>query len=325
MSGGRQIGAEDRRSMAALAADHSWQTSQPLCSQWWWQRRPSHLKRGRRCNIYTSFAAWFCFADSPRVLLTTSVWAGKAGPAELPAFQLCIPWPLAQQGLLLSKLALVQLGTGDVALALGWGASSVLGASDAEYRASLHVQCSLSILWKRRRLVTQLADRVSGGAPGAGAAKTRRPPSTLHTHRALLAHSATSGAPPCSLCSPATPQVPVGRAAVSYEEQATRRKRHAAPTTPPSTLPSTDEADALLDLDRDLFTDDAWQGMQRCWPFLSFSFFLYNARQGMQGYSVALHAPPVAQMIKSGRLWPHVAHRLACLGAQQKMSNKAHS
>ena len=51
--------------------------------------------------------------------------------------------------------------------------------------------------------------------------------------------------------------------AISYEEQTTRRKRHTAPATPPSTLPSTDEADALLDLDHDLFTDDAWQGMQR--------------------------------------------------------------
>ena len=76
-------------------------------------------------------------------------------------------------------------------------------------------------------------------------------------------HSATPAAPACSLRPPAAPQVPVGRVAVSYEEQATRRKRHAAPTTPPSTLPSADEADALLDLDRDLFTDDAWQGMQR--------------------------------------------------------------
>ena len=131
----------------------------------------------------------------------------------------------------------------------------------------MHLQCALSILWQRRWLVIQHAVAVSSGAPGAGAETTRRPPSTLPTHRAswliqphlwpLLAHSR----------SPAAPQVPVGRVAASYEEQATRRKRHAAPAAPPSTLPSADEADALLDLDRDLFTDDAWQGMQRCLPF----------------------------------------------------------
>ena len=57
-------------------------------------------------------------------------------------------------------------------------------------------------------------------------------------------------------------QVPLGQVAVhSYEEQtASRRKRASAPA---STLPSAGEAEALLDLNRDLFTDDAWQGMQR--------------------------------------------------------------
>ncbi|KAK9837070.1 hypothetical protein WJX81_000274 [Elliptochloris bilobata] len=57
-------------------------------------------------------------------------------------------------------------------------------------------------------------------------------------------------------------QVPVGRVAVSYEEQTRNRRQHKRPAAPPSTLPSADEADALLDLDRDLFTEDAWQGMQ---------------------------------------------------------------
>ena len=61
---------------------------------------------------------------------------------------------------------------------------------------------------------------------------------------------------------PVPVQVPLGQVAVhSYEEQTASRRRRAS--APASTLPSAGEAEALLDLDRDLFTDDAWQGMQR--------------------------------------------------------------
>jgi len=57
-------------------------------------------------------------------------------------------------------------------------------------------------------------------------------------------------------------QVPLGQVAVhSYDEQTASRRRRAS--APASTLPSAGEAEALLDLNRDLFTDDAWQGMQR--------------------------------------------------------------
>ena len=79
MSVRRQIGAE-QRSMGALAADHYWQTLQPLCSQRWWQRRPSRLKHGRRC-IYYCCRVVLLFRQTHNTL----VWAAKAGLAGLPA------------------------------------------------------------------------------------------------------------------------------------------------------------------------------------------------------------------------------------------------
>lgn len=71
---------------------------------------------------------------------------------------------------------------------------------------------------------------------------------------------------------PAAPEVPDE---LSYAATVARRHPHPAAVSE-SPMPSAEEAGAMLEFGEDLFTSDAWLGMQRCARAAAcVSFFLY--------------------------------------------------